>query len=69
MKPILTMLPDQPSAEEIVKLIEKLTGRKATEKEMEEVRRILAKPYRSTSTRSAAPRAARTAGLSQKSTA
>ena len=42
MKPTLTLLPGKPSAEDIAKLFERITGRKSSEREMEEVQAILA---------------------------
>ena len=43
MKPKLTLLAGKPSAEDIAKLFERITGRKPTEQEMEKVRPVLAK--------------------------
>ncbi len=46
MKPQLTLLPRTPSAADIAKLFERITGRRPTEQEMERVRPVLAKALR-----------------------
>ena len=43
MRPTLTLLKVPVTAEQLAKLFEKITGRKPTEQEMDEIRRMLAK--------------------------